>query len=563
MNRVFPVAAAGMTLLLLPATALAQSFDYPSFLGTTGLALNGSATLASGTVRITNNLAADTGSLWYGTQVPVVEGFETRFDFSISPSAEGLAFVIHDAPSGPTTLGGNLWGMGYGQGGNVSPITNCLAIEIDAILDTFLNDTSANEVSLHTVGVWGNSENESVSIGRTTPTADLSNNAVHTLRIRYTPGVGGAPGTIQIWVDAVVAPILTVPFSFENGGQQLVGGSYGGLGIVGGDAWVGFTSSTPAAVTGQNATVRAWNWISYQLPNACYTGNLLAGSGGPYDVLRIDNSNGGFFRTVNLTVANPFAIALTTPPASTTAPFVLLATLGIANASTAVTTPFGPACFPLVSVVDIGSFLAPYSVTVPAGLVLTVPLTLQGVMAPNAANPSLVQVTNAVAMQFSFAPAPTITSVTPNSTTAGAPITITGGNFSPFATVEVNSTPVAPTSISATQIVFPMPAGVPCGSQLRVRNPDTTFATANFNPTPAITSQVNTSGPAAGGTTYIAIGNGFAAGTTVTIGGTPATVTNASASVITVLTPPGQVGPRPIVITTPGGCVVNSTFTYL
>lgn len=563
MNRALPVAAAGLTLLLVPAAAVAQSFDYPSFLSTAGLALNGSATVVSGVARITNSLSADTGSMWYGTQMPVVEGFETRFDFSISPNAEGLAFVIQDSPPGSSALGGSLWGMGYGFGGTAAPITNCLAIEIDAILDTFLNDTSANEVSLHTVGVWGNSENESVSIGRVTPAGDLSNNAVHTMRIRYTPGVGGVPGTIQVWVDALVSPILTVPFSFENGGQQLVGGSYGGLGIVGGDAWVGFTSSTPSGTTGQNATVRAWNWVSYQVPNACYTGNLLAGSGGPYDVLRVDNSNGGFFRTVGVTVANPFTIAMTTPPTVSSAPFVLLATLGVANASTAVTTPFGPACFPLVSVVDIGSFLAPYSVTVPPGLVLTVPLTLQGVMAPTAANPSLVQVTNAVAMQFTFAPAPTITSVTPNSAAVGAPVTVNGGNFSPFLSVDINGTAVVPTSISATQIVFPMPASIACGSQLRVRNPDTTFAITNFNPTPAISNQVNTSGPAAGGTTYIAIGTGFAAGSTMTIGGVPATVTNASSTVITALTPPGQVGPRPIVITTPGGCVVTSTFTYL
>jgi len=290
---------------------------------------------------------------------------------------------------------------------------------------------------------------------------------------------------------------------------------------------------------------------------------VLVGSGGPYDLLTVNGNNGGFFRTANITVANPFTVAMASPPNVPSAPFVLLVTLGIADAATVTPTPYGSACFPLVSIVDIGSYIAPHSLPVPAGLILTLPMTLQGVMAPSIANPSLIQLTNAIALQFQFAPAPAITTVTPNSAFPSGAITINGNNFSPFAVVDVNGNTVTPTTMTATQIIFPMPAGVPCGSLLRVRNPDGAAATANFNPTPTITSQVNTSGPAAGGTTYIAIGNGFAAGTTVTIGGVPANVTTASASVITAITPPGTPGPRPVVITTPGGCVVNSTFTYL
>jgi hypothetical protein len=547
---------------MLAPVAVAQTFDYPSFASTAGLTLNGSAVASSNQLHITNNASADVGSFWYTTPMPVREGFETRFDFSMTTGSEGMAFVIHGAPTGAATLGGNLWGIGYGFGGNTAPITNSLAIEIDAIQDTFLNDTSANEISVHSVGVLGNSENEGVSMGRVTPVADLSSNVVHTLRIRYVPGVG-VSGQLDIFLDAIVVPVLTVAYSFENGGNQLTGGNNGGIGLTGLDAWVGFTSSTPFGQTGQNAIVRSWNWVSYHLPNACYTGNVLAGAGGPYDVLTINGGNGGFFRTVNLVVANPFTVAMGTPPAVPQAPFVLLATVGIADGTTVTTTPWGTACFPLANIVDIGSFLAPYSLAVPAGLVFPIPLTLQGVMAPDPLNPSLVQLTNAIAVQFQFAPAPAITTVAPNSAIAGNPITITGSNFSPFATVDINGNFVTPTTLTATQIVFAMPAGLPCGSMLRVRNPDGSASTANFNPTPLITQQVNTSGPAAGGTTYIAIGSGFAAGTTCTIGGLPATVTNASATVVTVLTPPNPPGPRQIVLTTPGGCTVTSTFTYL
>lgn len=538
------------------SAVVAQTFDYPTFASVNGLTLNGAAAQVAGNLRVTNNGSGDTGSVWYSTPVPVTEGFETRFDFSMTPSPEGLAFVVHGAPAGAAALGGSLWGMGYGFGASTAPISNSIAFEIDAIQDTFLNDTSSNEVSIHTVGTFGNSENEGVSIARATPTADLSNNSVHSLRIRYVPGV------LEVFLDNQATPLLSTAFTFQNGGTQLVGGNTGGLGLSGIHAWVGFTSATPSGTTGQNATVRSWNWVSYQLPNACYTGNVLAGLGGPYDLLTVNGSNGGFFRTMNLTVANPFTVAIAPPPGQANAPFVLLATLGIANAATVTATPFGPACFPLVAVVDIGSYVAPHSLAVPPGILLNVPLTLQAVMAAQPANPGVLELTNAVAMQFALAPPPVITSVTPNSTPVGGTITVNGNNFSAFATVDVNGNAIVPLTLTPTQLTFAMPAGVSCAATLRVRNPDGAAGTSAFNPTPVITNQVNTTGPAAGGTTYIAIGTGFAAGTTVTIGGVPANVTTAAATVITAITPPGQVGPRTIVITTPGGCSVTSTFTY-
>jgi hypothetical protein len=542
--------------LVATAAAAAQSFDYPNFASTAGLSLNGSAAVVTNTMRVTNNVADTVGSFWRTTPVRVGQGFETRFDFSITNGCEGLAFVVHAAPTGATTLGGNLWGMGYGYGGNTSPIGNSLVVEIDAIQDFFLNDTSANEVSVHSAGQVGNSENENVSIGRASPTTDLSNNNVHSLRIRYVPGV------IEVFVGTATTPAISAPWTFQSGGTQLSGGNTGGLQLMGDDAWVGFTSSTPAGSASQNATVRSWNWISYQLPEACYVGNAGSGAGGPYDLLTINGSNGGFFRIANLLVANPFTLAVATPPSVASAPYLLFAWPGLAS-GTATITPYGNACFPLVAMIDIGAFVAPHSLAVPPGIPLDIPLTFQAVMATNPANPSIIELTNAIGVQFALAPAPAISGVTPNSVAAGNPVTVNGSNFSPFATVDINGVFVTPTTLTATQVVFPMPAGVSCGSTLRVRNPDGAFATANFNPTPTITNQINVTGPSAGGTTYIVIGTGFAVGTTATIGGVPATVATASATVVTIVTPPGTPGPKPVVLTTPGGCIANGTFTYL
>ncbi len=69
-----------------------------------------------------------------------------------------------------------------------------------------------------------------------------------------------------------------------------------------------------------------------------------------------------------------------------------------------------------------------------------------------------------------------------------------------------------------TSMTFPYPAGLPCGSQLAVRNPDGAQAVSAINPTPTVTNTVLNSGPAAGNALFVVIGTGFAPGTTVTIG---------------------------------------------
>ncbi|MFN8825665.1 MAG: IPT/TIG domain-containing protein [Planctomycetota bacterium] len=551
----------GIAAFSLGTVAVAQTFDYPSFANTTGLTLNGSALQSGNNLRLTNNAASQTGSAWYTTPLPVAQGFETTFDFVMSSAPEGLAFVIQGAQTGATTIGGGSWGIGYGFGSNTQPIPNSIAIEMDATQDIWTSDTSANELSIHTVGALGNSENEGVSIGRVTPAIDMSNGTQRKLRVRYVPGVG-QPGTLTVFLDNLVTPVLTTPFSFETGGTQLSGGNTGGLGLINGQAWVGFTSSTRSGMTNQFAEIRSWSWTSFQLPNACYTGNVHVGSGGPYDLLTINGNAGGFFRLAQLAVADPFTLGVATPPGVSSAPFVLCLTVGIADGATVTPTPFGNACFPLLLPIDIGSSTAPYTLAVPPGIPLTLPLTFQAVMASQPLNPSVIELTNAIGAQFNLAPAPTISGVTPNSAAVGGTITVNGNNFSLFATVRAGNIPVTPITLTKTQVTFAMPAGVPCGSQVRVTNPDGAQATFAFNPTPVVTTTPFNSGPVAGGQTWLATGTGFAPGTTVTFNGNPANVSSASATVVLCTTPPGVAGPATVVITTPGGCSVTRPYTY-
>jgi hypothetical protein len=49
----------------------------------------------------------------------------------------------------------------------------------------------------------------------------------------------------------------------------------------------------------------------------------------------------------------------------------------------------------------------------------------------------------------------------------------------------------------------------------------------------------------------------------VTIDGVPATPNSTGATTLTVFTPPGTPGPKPVVVTSPGGCSATTTYTYL
>ncbi|HGY90808.1 MAG TPA: hypothetical protein ENK43_06530 [Planctomycetes bacterium] len=160
-------------------------------------------------------------------------------------------------------------------------------------------------------------------------------------------------------------------------------------------------------------------------------------------------------------------------------------------------------------------------------------------------------------------PPPTITSVSPVGAAAGVVVTISGSGFQPGAQVDIDGVPVTVSSVQGGQITFLAPATSGCDQTLTVTNPDGQSASTPWSPTPLITNTIFSSGPAAGGVTFIMTGQFFVPGTTVTIGGAAATVTQLSGSLVLVSTPPGTVGPANVIVTTPAGCTATTTYTYL
>jgi len=569
-----------MAMHLTPSAALfalacaalpAQSFQYVDFGNVATLSLLGTAVQNGTALRLTNTIQ-QTGWAWHRTAMPVVAGFDTTFTFRITPpvvgtKAEGMAFVVHDDPNGIATMGGTVWGMGYGNGSNGAVgIRNSIAVELDTYQDGFLGDTSANELTIHTRGALGNHEHEQYSIGRNTPAQNLANAAVHTLRVRY------VPGTIEVFVDNATTPAIARPYSLTSGGTYLSGPAVGAPTLANGTAVLGFCATTGGGSLSETVEILSWAWTSTPLKDPCYAGSL------GQDLLTVQGSAGGFLREVRLATHQPFAIGVA-PPVGVVggAGYVLLLTplpmpgapgtmLGFGNACMPM-LPIGPAVFVLADSFGwlpawLSASPAPFTIPIPQGLVsFPIDLTLQAVIAASN-SPFTLGLTNAIDVQIRSSPAPTITTVTPLSAAAGAPITVTGANFVPGMTVQVQGAPVAPTSSSATQVVFPFPSGTPCGSSVTLTNPDGLAVTRPLNPTPTVTSTLLGTGPAAGNALFLVQGTGFAAGTTVTIGGLPATMVTATATVVQMRTPPGTPGQATVVLTTPGGCTVNTSYTY-
>ena len=158
------------------------------------------------------------------------------------------------------------------------------------------------------------------------------------------------------------------------------------------------------------------------------------------------------------------------------------------------------------------------------------------------------------------------------STTGGTAVTLTGTNFAAGATVTVGGT--AATSVvivSATSITAVTPAGAAGARDVRVTlsGGQSATRTGGFTYTaptaPTLSAVSPVSGPAAGGTAVTLTGTNFAAGATVTVGGTAATsVVVVSSTRITAVTPAGAAGARDVRVTLSGGqaATLAGAFTY-
>ncbi len=176
---------------------------------------------------------------------------------------------------------------------------------------------------------------------------------------------------------------------------------------------------------------------------------------------------------------------------------------------------------------------------------------------------------------------PTLTNISPISTTVGVGVTLTatGSNFSPGATVLFNGVALATSFTNSTQLTAPLPSiGVssPGLYSVAVSNPapgGSTSNTVNFtsytsNPVPAVDALSPSIATASGtGFTLTLTGANFAAGAVLNFNGNSRTTTVVSSSQLTAAITAGDIatpGTYPVTVTNPspsGGTseVINFT----
>jgi len=174
--------------------------NYPDFSSTNGLNLVGNAAQSGTTVRLTPDALSQVGAMWSTTPVPILNGFDTTFQFNIlggtAGLADGIAFHVQNSPSGDTAIG--TAGGGIGMQG----ISHDLAVEFDTFFNASLNDPSVPHISVMTRGLLPNSADHDIaSLGNATV---VSLTGTHTARIVY------VPGTLKVFFDGSATPTLEV-----------------------------------------------------------------------------------------------------------------------------------------------------------------------------------------------------------------------------------------------------------------------------------------------------------------------------------------------------------------
>ncbi|WP_263378574.1 IPT/TIG domain-containing protein [Granulicella paludicola] len=185
-------------------------------------------------------------------------------------------------------------------------------------------------------------------------------------------------------------------------------------------------------------------------------------------------------------------------------------------------------------------------------------------------NLNAVSATQAINLTgYAYGP-PTVTKVSPASGSAGTTVTITGTKFFTGATVSFGTTAATTVTVNGTtSITVTAPAHSSGTVDITVTYQGTSTTTPADQFTylpPTVTAISPTSGSAAGGTTVTITGTKFASGATVSFGGAAASsVTYVSATRVTAVSPPGDIGVVDITVTTAAGTspvVTADKFTY-
>ena len=197
-------------------------------------------------IQLTDEIQQQAGSFYYREPQYIKDGFETTAVVWISRNwADGFTFAILNQYD--VVLGSPGGGLGYQN------IPGCAVVEFDNWQNKvgdpeFSQDEEPGiHVGFHTMGaVEENSAGPhavypDLVSGETRNIPSLFDAKIHTLKIRY------LPGTLSVFIDDMVSPVLEVPVDLADV-----------LDLVDGIAWVGFTGATGSATQIQD--ILSWSF---------------------------------------------------------------------------------------------------------------------------------------------------------------------------------------------------------------------------------------------------------------------------------------------------------------
>ena len=214
---------------------------FPEFLSSSGLILQGDATVTNKSLRVSKGQQSALGGAWLGQRIHVASGFETTFQFQLTTVnyyGDGFALVLFDAPQ--PYLGGSGAGIGY------AGLPKSLAVEFDGYWNPDNGDPNGLHIGVHTRGTLANTDNESAALARANNPPNFLDGKIHTAKITSFNDV------LAVFLDDLTTPIISVNVSLSNT-----------LNLTEGAAWVGFTGSSGNYY--ENHDILNWSFVTTNL----------------------------------------------------------------------------------------------------------------------------------------------------------------------------------------------------------------------------------------------------------------------------------------------------------
>ena len=208
--------------------------NYTSFSSSSGLNLIGAAVSSSGSLYLlTPSQSACATAAWYKTAVPIIGGFESTFQWSMTAASTlsgGMTFVIENNGS---SVSGN---TSFGYGG----LTNSIGVIFDAVNNQVMVESGGNTGATTALATLTSQE-----LG-----FNLASGSVYTARVVFVPFNSNGQGNLSVYFSGDSSggftPALTMPVNLVS--SLNLGANTSVL--------MGFTAGTTG--TGFTANVASW-----------------------------------------------------------------------------------------------------------------------------------------------------------------------------------------------------------------------------------------------------------------------------------------------------------------